>query len=310
MKHTFLLFGLLTFLTFKSQAQATVTDATGHVYNTVTIGTQTWIQENLRTTKYSDGSDITNVTNPTTWSTLSSGAYCDYDNTLSYSMEYGKLYNWFAINTATNGGKHLCPTGWHVPSDTELITLTTFLGGDAVAGGYLKEMGYTHWINPNVGATNSSGFTARAGGYRNQNGSFQDISSRGYLGSATAYTSTTSWYLKLFSDYSSVLMDYGLKGEGFSIRCIKDDGITNINENQDNIKMHIFPNPAIDRFSIDCFERQNVKMQVYNTIGARVLQSELTSGSNDIDISSLSKGIYVIRLTGENWTEVQKLTKE
>lgn len=222
MKHRLILFGLFVILSFKGQAQATVTDADGNVYNTVTIGTQVWTKENLNTLKYSDSSDIEMVPGVGSWGLLTSGAYCDYNNTASYSVKYGKLYNWYAINNITNGDKNLCPTGWHVPNEAEFTTLITFLGGDAVAGGKLKETGYLHWINPNVGATNSSGFSARASGFRNQDGTYQNISSRAYFALASENTSTTSWYLKIFSDYPSVLMDYGLKCEGHSVRCVKD----------------------------------------------------------------------------------------
>ena len=132
-----------------------ITDIDGNTYKTVTIGTQTWMAENLKVTKYNDGIAIPNVTDNTAWRELTTGALCDYGNTPSNSETYGKLYNWHAVNT----GK-LCPTGWHVPSDAEWTELTDYLGGTSVAGDKLKETGSTHWSNLRTGATNETGFTA------------------------------------------------------------------------------------------------------------------------------------------------------
>jgi uncharacterized protein (TIGR02145 family) len=140
-----------------------MTDQDGNVYKTITIGTQTWMAENLRTTTYNDGMPIPNVSDSIAWASLLSGAYCNYKNTSDHDFiaTYGRLYNWYTINT----GK-LAPQGWHVPSKEEFTTLINFLGGDAVAGGKLKETGATHWLSPNIGATNESGFSALPSGYR------------------------------------------------------------------------------------------------------------------------------------------------
>src|SRR5690606_15641997 len=108
----------------------------------ITIGTQEWMTQNLRTTKYKNGDALPNVTNNTDWGNLGSGAYCWYNNNNGYEQPYGKLYNWYAVNDA----RGLCPTGWHVPTDAEWDTLTTFLGGLSAAGGPMKEAGTAHWI--------------------------------------------------------------------------------------------------------------------------------------------------------------------
>src|SRR5574344_993327 len=155
-----------------------MTDIEGNTYKTVTIGTQTWMAENLKVTKYNDGAAIPNVTDNTAWSKLTTGALCDYDNTPSNSETYGKLYNWHAVNT----GK-LCPTGWHVPSDAEWTKLTDYLTSDA--GGKLKETGTTHWNSPNTSATNETGFTALPGGSRGYSGAFLNVCGYGYWWSAT-----------------------------------------------------------------------------------------------------------------------------
>ena len=194
-----------------------ITDIDGNTYKTVTIGTQTWMAENLKVTKYNDGIAIPNVTDNTAWRELTTGALCDYDNTPSNSETYGKLYNWHAVNT----GK-LCPTGWHVPSDAEWTELTDYLGGSSVAGGKLKETGTTHWASPNTGATNETGFTALPGGYRNLNGSFYNIGYYGSWWSATEYGATYAWFRYLSNYNSNVSRDYFDKEVGLSVRCVRD----------------------------------------------------------------------------------------
>ena len=155
-----------------------VTDINGNVYNIVTIGTQTWMAENLKTTKYNDGTAIPNVTVDATWAALTTGAYSDYSNTPANSTTYGRLYNWYVVDNnpatkvASNGGKNVCPTSWHVPTDAEWTILTTYLGGESIAGGKLKETGTAHWNSPNTGATNETGFTTLPSGLRYYDGSY------------------------------------------------------------------------------------------------------------------------------------------
>ena len=139
----------------------TVVDIDGNVYNTVTIGTQVWMVENLKTTKYRNGDAIPNVTGNASWVALSTGAYCWYNNdAATYKATYGALYNWYAVGDSRN----IAPSGWHVATDSEWTTLSTFLGGESIAGDKLKEIGTSHWLSPNTGATNSNGFTAFPGG--------------------------------------------------------------------------------------------------------------------------------------------------
>ena len=141
----------------------------GNTYNTIMIGTQTWMKENLKTTTFNDGTSIPLETDATKWAALTSSGYCYYNNDeATYKDTYGVLYNWYTVNT----GK-LCPSGWHIPIEADWTNLTTFLGGENGAGGKLKESGTSHWINPNSGATNETKFTALPGGERvSVNGSF------------------------------------------------------------------------------------------------------------------------------------------
>ena len=193
----------------------TVADIEGNVYKIVKIGTQWWMAENLKTTMYNDSSSISLVTDNTAWSLLETGAYCFFNNDASNSKVYGVLYNWYAVTDSRN----LAPKGWHIPSDTELQTLITYLGGTNVAGGKLKEEGTTHWDSPNTGATNESNFTALPGSYRNRDGVFGRIGDEGYWWTS-AYTNTESCYLGAsYGDIRTIII---FKTSGFSVRCVKD----------------------------------------------------------------------------------------
>lgn len=207
----------------KTVSVNTVTDIDGNIYNTVKIGTQVWMAENLKTTKYRNGDFIPNVTEDTKWSTLTTGAYCDYNNTVSNSTIYGRLYNWYAVSDSRN----LAPTGWHVATDDEWTELITYLGGIDVAGGKLKESGTTHWPNPNTSATNESGFSALPGGRRHFSLTYDGIGSVGNWWSSSENNRGLPLYSALVSSNSSVFRDYGTDGYGFSVRCIRDPFIVN-----------------------------------------------------------------------------------
>jgi uncharacterized protein (TIGR02145 family) len=149
----------------------TLTDVDNNTYKVVKIGTQVWMAENLKTTRYNDGSAIPLVTDNTEWNNLTTPGYSWYNNdSATYAQTYGALYNWYTVETG-----NLCPTGWHVPSDAEWTTLTDYLGGEAIAGGKLKETGTAHWDSPNTGATDETGFTAFPGGNRTKNGPFSNL---------------------------------------------------------------------------------------------------------------------------------------
>lgn len=193
------------------------TDASGNNYAVVTIGTQTWMAENLRTNKYNDQTNIPLETDNTAWNGLTTDAYCWYDNNeATYGNTYGVLYNWYVVNTGI-----ICPAGWRVPSDTDWTTLSTYLGGETVAGGKLKTTGTTYWNTPNTGATNEAGFFALPGGYRGANGTFFNVGNNGSWWSSTSVSN--------FARSSSLAFDSALlsfnnanKRGGSAIRCVKD----------------------------------------------------------------------------------------
>ncbi|MCK9639350.1 MAG: fibrobacter succinogenes major paralogous domain-containing protein [Prolixibacteraceae bacterium] len=198
----------------------TVTDIDGNVYHTVTIGTQVWMVENLKTTKYRNGDTIPNITGNAAWAALTTGALCWYNNdAATYKANYGALYNWFAVADS----RKIAPSGWHVPSDAEWTTLTTFLGGESVAGGKLKETGSIHWLNLNIGATNSSGFTALPGGLRSDY-NYRDIGNCGHWWSSTDIDTDQAWSRTLVDKYAWVGSrdGYYSKRFGFSVRCVRD----------------------------------------------------------------------------------------
>jgi uncharacterized protein (TIGR02145 family) len=195
-----------------------VSDIDGNTYLPVTICNQTWTKSNLNVSRYRNGDVIPQVTDPNAWANLTTGAWCYYNNDPVNGQTYGKLYNWYAIND-TRG---IAPIGWHIPTDLELTTLTTnCLGGDGIAGGKMKEIGITHWLTPNAGATNISGFTALPGGFRNASG-FNSIGIDGYFWSFSENDTTNAWYRILVYGNAGVGRSSTFKNLGFSVRCIKD----------------------------------------------------------------------------------------
>jgi len=214
-------YGIASKLTTLAVAAA-VKDIDGNTYQTVNIGTQTWMVENLKTTKYRTGESISNVTDVTLWSTATFGAWCDYNNDSSNGAIYGKLYNWVAITDSRN----ITPAGWHVATQAEWTTLITYLGGENAAAGKLKETGFAHWKNSTSGAaTNTTGFTALPGGNRNPSGAFGSLGDNGYWWSSTENTTTTPtsvWYWYMSYDNANAHKDYDSKMYGRSVRCVKD----------------------------------------------------------------------------------------
>lgn len=201
-----------------------IIDQEGNIYKTIKIGNQTWMVENLRTTHYRNGDPIENVKNDEIWTTTTTGAYCNYENTLDEKIiaTKGRLYNWYAVSDFRN----IAPCGWHIPTDEEWSVLVTYLGSESIAGGKLKEKGILHWMTDNIGASNESGFTALPGGNRDQYyGIFDGQDHNGFWWSSTEDSNTHSWYRFLNNQLSSVgrfSWDVGNKSSGFSVRCIKD----------------------------------------------------------------------------------------
>lgn len=196
----------------------TVTDIDGNVYHAVPIGTQVWLMENLQVTTLNDGTVITLISDPVTWSNLTSSGLCWYDNNNSNKSTYGGLYNWYVVNT----GK-LCPAGWHVPTQTEWMILVDLFGGIDRAGGKLKEMSTYQWLSPNIDATNESRFTALPGGARvGSNGFFMEIGTGAHFWSNTYFNEADALYFGLANTTGIVYSTNADKRNAFSVRCLKD----------------------------------------------------------------------------------------
>jgi len=198
----------------------TITDAGKNNYNTVNIGTQVWMAENLKVTKFRNGDPIPNVTDSTEWSNLTTPAYCWFNNDEgNYKDTYGALFNWYTVKTGD-----LCPEGWHIPTDAEWTTLTTYLGGEVTAGGKLKETGTSHWFSPNTGATDETGFTARPGGYRyrEHNIKFYSMGYAGLWWSCTEYDDLYARGRNMVFNLTDANRGIIPKKSGVSVRCIKD----------------------------------------------------------------------------------------
>jgi uncharacterized protein (TIGR02145 family) len=178
--------------------------------------------ENLKVSKYSDGTTIPNIIDNTQWENNTTGAWVYYNNDATNNAKYGKLYNWYAVSKTNNGNKNLCPVGWHIPSDAEWKVLTDYLGGASMAGGKMKEEGTLNWDSPNTGATNTSLFTGIPGGYRYNDGFFYGVGFYGAWWSSTQYNSDDAWNRDLGSNSEIAGKRNRGKIEGLSIRCLID----------------------------------------------------------------------------------------
>jgi uncharacterized protein (TIGR02145 family) len=214
---TILFFGLIscsdeeTKTEKQSAARPTVPLQNGEVQ----IGNQIWMTKNLNVTRYRNGDPIPQITDPTQWANLTTGAWCYYYHDSSYGMVYGKLYNWYAVNDP----RGLAPIGWHMPSDAEWTALTNFLGGENIAGVALKAT--TYWEAFLEGGNNFSGFTALPGGYVTQN-HFWNIYERGLWWSSTVNNPQDAWVRVMSFDSNQVRREYLQKNWGMSVRCLRN----------------------------------------------------------------------------------------
>jgi uncharacterized protein (TIGR02145 family) len=219
-------------VSFTTEDFGTVTDIDDNIYKTLTIGTQTWMVENLKVIHYRNGDPIPETIGGTLWGDLITGSYCHYDNSPDNSVIYGNLYNWYAVNDSRN----IAPAGWHVPFDDEWTILIDYLisnsygyqgSGSDICKSLASRSGWTE--SSTVGATgydqasnNSSGFTALPGGCRDPEGNFTYIEGYGFWWNTTGFNTDNAFYLCIYSHYYDVFRDNCSKKYGFSVRCIKN----------------------------------------------------------------------------------------
>ncbi|MFN8208026.1 MAG: fibrobacter succinogenes major paralogous domain-containing protein [Bacteroidales bacterium] len=194
-----------------------VMDPDGNIYHSVRIGKQTWMLENFRTTSYSDSFWIPEVADDLQWNSPDEPRFCWYENKESNKVPFGALYNWAAVSSG-----RFCPNGWHVPTSAEWNTLFTYLGGTKVVSNKLRQAGDANWMTPNTGATNSSGFTALPGSFRNTDGSFGNFGYYGYWWTSTPNGSTQAVAVKMITSRAEIFSEAVNVGAGLSVRLIKD----------------------------------------------------------------------------------------
>ncbi len=206
-------------------------DIDGNRYKTVQIGDQCWMAENLKVTHYRDGTPIPHVTDPDVWDTLSTDAYCEYDNDPSNVPTYGRLYNWYAVDDP----RDLAPVGWHVPTDEEYKTLEMYLGMDSAEanargwrgtdqGSQLADSAglWYDGVLENNPAFGASGFAALPGGYRSHSGAFYGMTNYAHFWSSAEASAASAWHRDLSCGSADVHRSIYGKGDGFSVLCVRD----------------------------------------------------------------------------------------
>lgn len=277
-----------------------VEDYDGNIYQTVTIGDQIWMKENLKSLHYADGSEITEV-----WS---------YDDDDNYVETYGRLYTWDAAMkyTTIEASQGACPDGWHVPTDDEWTTLGNYLGGNSIAGGQMKSTGTELWQAPNTGATNESGFTALpAGEYDDTH--YQLLYQYAVMWSSTETSSTKCKYRYLAYDDAELHPYNYYKDFRYSVRCLKDETVV-IGEIEDaNKKWTLSPNPAFDFLSLQMNSEEPVEVfqvDLYSATGQLLETYSMDNRNVSIHIAHLRKGTYVLKCIGNKTSESLKFIKK
>jgi uncharacterized protein (TIGR02145 family) len=285
----------------------TVRDIEGKIYSTVQIGNQRWMAQNLRTSRFNDGTSIPEITleEPVAWSTNSTGSWSFYNDDSENNSPYGKLYNYFVVSS----NKNVCPTGWSVPSDSDWGEIHDFLGDNA--GRKLKS---TYLWHEDGNGTNESGFDAFGAGRKGSSGtSYSDLNKVARFWSSTEYNDNNTFIYRLTHDSDELQRDFNSKNNAFSIRCISNTRPVSIEESKLDIPTSIelhqnYPNPFNPstqiRFALP--ESQQVSISVYDVngklISKLVSNQTYSAGRHQIifDGSNLASGIYIYSLRLNN----------
>ena len=287
---------LLTWISLSCPAQQPVADIEGNLYQTVVIGSRVWMAENLKTTKFRDGTGIPEVTDSVLWGGTSFPAYCWYENTAVWRDQLGALYNWRAVATGL-----LAPEGWHVPTDSEWNELAGLYGGTLLAGGALKseetvETGNGYWFTPNTGADNRSGFSARGAGAREADGQFHYLYSQGLWWSAWSATGGSALGRQAGYNNSALQMVIMPMQTGMSVRCVRDAPAGEEDATPAGT-LRLFPNPALGHTCLAGSLPGPVLVKVSDLSGRIVLNASISPDQPCFSLHSLSPGMYLLRST-------------
>lgn len=284
-----------------------VTDISGNSYETIIINNREWMSENLRTSHFASGNPVMGFTGSGSgWIAIDYPSYCHYDDMYSYDTIFGKLYNWYAVNS----GEGLCPSGWQVPSNEEWDELIDYLGGPTLAAALLKDTGETYWLSSDPGVTNESGFSARAGGNRGVGGSFASC-----LGSGYWWTSTDSLldngFLRAVSKSMNgnsyeVYNGLNLMYYGNSVRCIKEKDYTKMII-LEKPSFGFYPNPAHEGITVLNPLPASTSYVLCDSYGRLLRSDQLSPGNNFIQLLELESGVYFIRIQESG--EIYQFTK-
>jgi len=273
---------------FFSHAQDSITDFDGNVYHPIGIGTQVWLRENLKSLHYSDGTQIPGVV--------------AYNNSDSMTNIYGRLYSWNAAmkNSTAPGSQGACPVDWHIPTNSDWQAMDNYLGGPSVIGSKLKEEGFNHWLPPNTGATNSSGFTGLPAGEFDANQSQNFL----FLGKAAVFwTSNQNGALMAIERYLS--HDDAISGQltwyktmKYSIRCIRDVGTgNNLNKEDKDIQIRV-SNPFTDALTITFSECHIAQIILYDISGKTLTSKDISqeTANAKIETAQIPEGMYILEI--------------
>lgn len=274
---------------------------------TVTIGTQVWTNKNLDVTTYRNGDPIPEVTDPTQWKNLTTGAWCYYNNASNDAI-YGKLYNWYAVNDP----RGLAPEGFHVPTSDEWLQLINYLGGSAVAGGKLKEAGTTNWNSPNKDATNSSGFTALGTGNRIDFGSFTQFKNSASFWTSSVFYDNFSFIYSMNYNTASANRNYPPKTYGIAVRCVADNDLNNASYSDTMNSFSMYPNPVTDILSLNNIgnDTTNLHIEIITLDGRLVLKKDFKpSLLIKIGVENLPNGMYLCKISTNSKQQTIKFLK-
>lgn len=211
---------IFVFLLISScNSKDTIEDVDGNIYHTTRIGNQTWMVENLKTTRFNNGDLITNIKSNTNWKQSEQAAYSVYNNDSTLVKVYGLLYNYQCLNDSRN----IAPKGWRIPTEEDLRVLESFINSNNQTGVFLKEKGNTHWLPSNATGNNATGFSALPGGFRDNEGDFYMRNANGYYWTNNGSFELYHWSARMFQAFADIRRDEVFKQYGFSIKCIKEE---------------------------------------------------------------------------------------